>query len=200
MQVARDFLQREARRFAEHVEISIHPPEDTARLSDCSDLEAFLPPGKRAWGRLLVGVRCRWPVEWSVFLQARVMAPGDYVATRRSLRAGQTLSAEDIELRQGDLADLPDDTLIDTALAIGQRLRHTVTPGQPIRQDMLQPPLAIRQGETVRIIVRGAGFQVISSGVALNDAAAGERVRLRMESGKTVQATATPDGRAALGF
>ncbi|PKO58823.1 MAG: flagellar basal body P-ring formation protein FlgA [Betaproteobacteria bacterium HGW-Betaproteobacteria-19] len=192
--VARNFLEQETRGLPGRVEIQISPLDARNQLPPCADLIAFLPGGVRAWGALSVGVRCDSPVTWSVYLQARVGVVTDYLVVARPLRAGQIVGPADIARRHGDLAALPDNTLTDPTQAIGHHTRYAIAQGNPLRGDMLRIPAAVRQGQNVKVISSGEGFQVSGEGRALNNAAPGETVRVRMPNGQVITGTASAGG------
>ncbi|WP_332460899.1 flagellar basal body P-ring formation chaperone FlgA [Thauera sinica] len=124
----------------------------------------------------------------------------DHLVTKRPLRAAQIVGPDDIELRHGDLAALPGDTLTDAAQAIGHHARHAVASDVPLRSAMLRIPPAVQQGQPVRVISAGAGFSVASEGRALNNAAPGESVRVRMPNGQVVTGTAQAGGSVEVAF
>lgn len=198
--IARDWLESEAWALDPQARITVNPPAATTPLPACPAPQPFLPPGKRPWGKVLVGVRCTEPTPWTVYLAARVTVPGTYVVTRHPLRAAVPVTADDLELRAGDLAALPDDIHTEVAAIVGQVPRRALAAHQPVRARHLQRPPLIQSGQTVTLVLDGAGFTVHGAGVALNAAAAGETVRVRLENGKTVHALTTPDGRATLRF
>lgn len=167
---------------------------DLSRLPPCTTHEAFLPPGTRLSGRTHIGVRCLAPNAWSVLLPVQITLSGDYVTTARPLVAGQTIAPSDLNLATGDLSSLPAGVVIDPQAAVGKTLRHSLGAGQPLRNDQLLAPLVIRQGQSVRVIVRGSGFAVTAEGRALNNAAEGQLAQVRMATGQTVSGIATADG------
>lgn len=195
-----DFLQREAAGLPGAVSIDVSPLDPNNRLPACAALAPFLPAGTRAWGRISVGVRCDSPVVWTVYLQAHVAVTGPYLVTARPLRAGQIIGPNDLDLRHGDLTALPDNTLTDTTLANGHTTRFAVAAGQPLRGDMLRIPHAVRQGQTVQVLTSGPGFRIESEGRAMNNAAPGESVRVRLNSGQTVTGSARSDGVVEVSF
>lgn len=188
------FLENETRGLPGRVQITVSPLDARNQLPACVSLAPFLPAGTRAWGQISVGVRCDSPVEWTAYLQARVAVIGDYLVAAQPLRAGQILGPADIVRREGDLAALPDSTLTDVAQASGQHTRFAIAQGSPLRADMLRIPPAVKQGQAVQVVTVGAGFRVASEGVALNNAAPGEAVRVRMGGGQVVAGTARPGG------
>lgn len=198
--VARSFLEQETRGLPGRIEIQLSPLDARNQLPPCAELVAFLPGGVRAWGALSVGVRCESPVSWSAYLQARVSVMTDYLVTARPLRAGQIVGPADIVRRHGDLAALPDNTLTDPAQAVGHHTRYAVAQGNPVRGDMLRIPAAVRQGQNVKVVSAGEGFQVSSEGLALNNAAPGETVRVRMPNGQVISGTASATGVVEIRF
>lgn len=176
-------------------EISVEAgPLDNRRLPACSSLETYTPTGARNIGRSHVGVRCLAPVPWNIIVPVRIAVFGNYVTARRALLTRQRLNGEDLAMARGDLAQLPTGTLTDPAEAIGKTLKNSLAAGRPLRADQLISPPVIRQGQQVRVHARGEGYAVRAEGKALNNAAAGDVVRVRMPSGRTISGIAEADG------
>lgn len=197
---ARAFLERETAGLPGKVAIELAPLDARNQLPACASMEAFLPAGTRAWGTVSVGVRCDSPITWTIYLQAKVSVMADYLVTARPIRAGQVLGPADLSFRHGDLATLPDNTLTDLTQAGGHHTRYALAQGTPLRGDMLRIPAAVRQGQNVRVVTRGEGFQVAGEGRSLNNAAPGETVRVRMANGQVVTGIATTDGSVEIRF
>lgn len=194
------FLEREARGLPGQVRITVSPLDARNQLPACAALVPFLPAGTRAWGQISVGVRCDSPVAWTAYLQAHVAVVADHLVTRRPLRAAQIVGPEDIDLRQGDLTALPDNTLTDASQAVGHHTRYAIAAGMPLRGEMLRIPPAVQQGQSVQVISSGPGFRVSSEGKALNNASPGEPVRVRMANGQVVTGTARAGGSVEIAF
>jgi flagella basal body P-ring formation protein FlgA len=120
------------------------------------------------------------------------------VISVRSLRAGQSVVADDIGQRRGDLAELPADVLTDPGQAIGKTLAVTLSADRPLRADMLRQPMVVRQGQNVRVVSGGAGFQVSGEGRAMANALAGQVVQVRLASGQVISGIAQNDGSIAV--
>jgi len=195
-----EFLHRQVAGLPGEVSIELAPLDPNSQLPACAALEVFLPAGTRAWGRFSVGVRCDSPVTWTAYLQARVAVVADYLVAARPLRAGQVLGPADLGARRGDLTALSDNLLTDPTQAVGHHTRIAVAAGSPLRGDMLRVPHAVRQGQNVTVLGVGAGFRVASEGRAMNNAAPGEKVRVRLADGQVVTGTAQAGGTVALEF
>ncbi|THF65730.1 flagellar basal body P-ring formation protein FlgA [Pseudothauera nasutitermitis] len=192
--IAQRFLETEAAGLPGQVQVSVGELDPGNRLPPCAELAAFFPAGARAWGQTNVGIRCDSPVTWTVYLPARVEVLAQYVVLARALRPGQIVGPDDVRLERGDLAALPDNVLTDPVQAIGHHARIAVAAGAAVRATHLRLPQAVRQGQDVRVVSRGAGFTVSTEGRALNAAAEGETVRVRLPDGQTVSGIARHGG------
>ncbi|MBK7900800.1 MAG: flagellar basal body P-ring formation protein FlgA [Azonexus sp.] len=182
------------------VSIEMGRLDPRTRLPPCPAPQAYTPPGARPMGKTQVGVRCTAPRAWNVLIPVHVRVTGSYVSTGRALPAGHLIQAEDLISSEGELDSLPAGTVTDPAAVVGKTLRNALAAGQPLRSQQVQAPLVIRQGQTVRVISRGSGFAVSAEGRAVNDAAAGQLVRVRLSEKQVVSGTATADGSVELNF
>ena len=192
--VAEQYLRTQTRGLPGEVSIQIGHLDPATRMPACSSYEAFTPAGARLWGKTHVGVRCLAPNSWQILLSANISVHANYVVTARALTAGQVLQSADLVTLRGDLASLPAGIVTDAGNATGKSLKNSLAAGQPLRNDQLLAPLAVRQGQPVKLIARGEGFSVSSEGKALNNAAAGQVVQVRVSSGQTISGIVLPDG------
>ncbi|WP_324780755.1 flagellar basal body P-ring formation chaperone FlgA [Thiobacillus sedimenti] len=195
---AERFLKTQAGGLPGKVTLQVGAPR--AAMPACSALEAFQPAGSRSIGRTTVGVRCLAPVRWTVYLPAQVHVVGSYVVSREALPANHVLAAADLALREGDLGALPADVATDAAALVGYRTVSGVAAGAPLRSAVLHAPLAVQQGQTTRLLIKGPGFSVQSEGQALANAGRGERVRVRTASGEVVSGVAQDGQQVVVAF
>lgn len=180
------------------VTINVGSLDPRTQLPPCSAHEAFTPPGARLWGKTHVGVRCLGPNTWSILVPVQITVTSQYVTTARPLAAGQVIQAGDLVTISGDLASQPTGVVTDTTAAIGKTLKNPLAAGQALRADQLLAPLVVRQGQMVRLISKGPGFSVSGEGKAINNAAEGQIVQIRMPSGQVVSGVAQADGTAEI--
>lgn len=87
----------------------------------------------------------------------------------------------------------------DLQAAVGMEMRRAVKAGQPILAVDLKQPAMIRKGEPVKIVYVSAGVRLSVDGIAQNEAAKGEAVRvLNSYSKRTIDAVATATGEASV--
>lgn len=173
---------------------------NASRLPPCSALEAYSPHGSRLSGKTYVGVRCLGPNIWNVLVPAQIAVNGNYLSTARALAAGKVLQPDDLITLSGDIFSLPTGIVTNPKNAVGKTLRNSLGAGQVLRSDQLLAPLVIRQGQSVRVISKGTGFAVSGEGKAINNAAEGQVVQIRMNSGQTISGIAQEDGSVEISF
>lgn len=207
-QTESDKIRKEIQRFAAQqlagqpgtVTIDVGDIDPGLRLDRCQRVEAFLATGARLWGSSSVGARCVAGAAWTVYVPVSVKVQAPVVVAARALPSGRVLALEDLALQTLELTQLPASVLTDPARAAGQTLNVGLMPGYPIRQDMLRAPLVIRQGQSVRLVAQGTGFNVSAEGKALGNAAAGQTVQIRTSTGQTLSGIARPDGSVEVNF
>ncbi len=188
------FLKSQSVGMPGKVDVVVSPIDPRNNLAPCSAPEAFLPPGKRAWGKTTVGVRCATPVKWTIFVKATVKVNGEYVVAAHPLLQGQIITEKDLVKTTGDLTALPPGAITTTADAIGKKVSMSLALGTPIRKEWLRNQQVIQSGQTVRLISQGTGFRITSEAKALGSASEGQMVQTRTSSGQTVSGIARLGG------
>jgi flagella basal body P-ring formation protein FlgA len=188
------FLHTQANGLPGQVSIAVGAVDSRLNLPACAAPEAFLPPGSRAWGKTTVGVRCTAPSAWTVYVSATVRVQGHYVATAAPLTQGQSIGPNDLTKVKGDLTTLPAGIITDPAQAVGRSMAISLPLGTPLRQDAMRSQQVVQQGQVVRLVSNGPGFQVSSEGRALNNANDGQITQARTQNGQVVSGVAKAGG------
>ncbi len=149
------------------------------------------PPGKVS---LEVACESQRPWRRRLSLEVQVWAPS-WVA-RRPLPAGQRLAADDFQIVQKMTGQSPRDLAGDPAQWAGQELVRALPQGAALKLNNLRSQTVIRKGMEVQIKMLGQGFEIMTSGTAMTDAARGGAFQVRIRDGKTLQAQAVGEGLA----
>lgn len=154
-------------------------------LAPCAQVEPYMPPGTRLWGKTRVGLRCIDGVSrWNVFLPVQVQAFGETWVVRSDVASGTTLSMDDAVLAEVDWAEENNSVLADPEMWIGQTATRSLRTGQTLRHGMVKPARVFQAGSMVRIVAQGPGFSVTSDGQALSAGVVGELARVRIHNGR----------------
>ena len=153
-----------------------------------------LPRGTQA--RVLVRVACNSNVYWTLNVPVEIHRTdgraGD--AARRGPRRKHRASA-DVLVQSRVLPGLTSPYLSRPADLAGRLTRRPIPEGTAVTADALDAALLIHRGQNVILAARAGGFEVRAPGLAMADAAAEQRVRVRnLNSLKIVEGVADTAG------
>ena len=156
----------------------------------CPELSPFLPTGARLWGKTSIGVRCNSATAWTIYVPAEINVMANVLYMTRPVSRGEALNIGDVAPKLANLVKMPEDVATDLESVIGRIALNNLSSGQPLRQQMLRAPYVIFRGQKVKLVVQGQGFNVTSDGQALADAAEGQVVQVRNQSGRVISGLA----------
>lgn len=188
------YLQTQSAGLPGTVAITVGALDPRMQLAACPAPEVFQQPGARAWGKTTVGVRCAAPAAWTVYIQAQVSVQAEYVAAAMPLAQGQAIEAAQLTMVKGDLAALPNGVLTDMAQAVGKTSTLSLPSGAPVRAEQLRSKPVVQQGQAVRVVSGGAGFQVSAEARAIGNAGEGQVVQVRTPGGAILSGVARAGG------
>jgi flagella basal body P-ring formation protein FlgA len=192
--VVLQFLQAQSAGLPGEVSVEVGALDPRMSLAACPAPQAFQQPGARAWGKTTVGVRCAAPSAWTVYIQAKIAVQAEYVAAAVPLAQGQPIEESQLVLLKGDIAAMPNGVVTEMAQAIGRSATVSLPSGAPLRLDNLRSKPVVQQGQQVRVVSTGAGFQVSTEARAIGNAAEGQVVQVRTQAGAIVSGVAKAGG------
>ena len=148
----------------------------------------------KAWGKLLLNLRCDTGRVWARPVSLYVMVKGRYLASTRPLKSGQVLTHNDWKWVDGDLSKMGDSLVDSPEWLKNMELSRAQQAGNALRLNDFRPMSVIKSGDQVRVAIVGRGFGIDASGQALADAALGASVKVRISDGKIIQGTAVSQG------
>ncbi len=193
-QIALDFLTLQASGLSNDVQVTVGEVDKRLNLQACDNPNPYLLPGSKPWGKVTLAIRCTAPAPWLVYLQANVQVTADYYVAANALTHGQVISISDLSKQRGDIAKLPAGVITAPEQAIGKTMQVSMASGGVMRLDALKSPAVVQQGQSVRVISNGPGFQVTTDAIALNNAADGQIAKAKTSSGQTISGVAKNGG------
>lgn len=188
------WLKTQTRGLPGQVGIEVGELDPGNQLAPCGAFDISRQPGAQPWGRGNVLVRCLEEAAWRIYVPVHVRVKMEYLISARPIAQGQLLGANDLATQYGDISELPANLLTDPALALDKVAAASIPAGRPLRADMLKAQTAIRQGQTVRVVSRGTGFEVANEGRALANALEGQVAQVRLANGQVVRGIARIGG------
>lgn len=183
------------------VDIVMGEADPRLRLAACAQVQPFLPPGQKLWGRSRLGLRCvqgatRWAI--TVPVQVRVFAPA-WVAAQ-ALPAGTVLDAALLTRQETEWSadHSPAFAQQDASALVGRQLQRPLLAGEALRQSHLKPRQWFAAGEPVRLTLSGDGFSVQAQAQSLAPGFEGQAVRVRLDSGRVLSVWPVAERQAEL--
>lgn len=193
-QVAEQFLKGQTADLPGSVTVTIDPVDPRLILAACLEPQAFTPNGGRLFGRTTVGVKCVAPSPWTIYLRANIQVISDYLVAAVPLAQGQTISASDITRIRGDMSALPSGVLTEESQVIGRVANMSLRAGMPLRMDAVRNQRVVQQGQAVRVVSTGPGFQISTEARAMTNADEGQMAQARTANGQVVSGIAKAGG------
>lgn len=159
------------------------------RLAACpAPLEVFLPNGANIGTRVTIGVRCAQGAQWTLYVPVSIESEVPTLVLNKALARNAAVTPQDVETRLQRVPGQGGSTLKSLNELNGQRLKRDLPAGTVLTPSMLQPELVIKRGQQVTVVASVAGIEVLTQGVALTDASANSRIRVKnLNSAKVVE-------------
>ncbi|WP_034293338.1 flagellar basal body P-ring formation chaperone FlgA [Herbaspirillum sp. RV1423] len=192
--IAEQFMKIQTTGLSGTVNIAVEPVDNRLNLAACPSPQAFMPNGGRLWGKTTIGIKCTAPAPWTVYVRATVQVIADYIVTSTPLAQGQVIGPNDITHVKGDLSNLPNGIVTEESQAIGRIANMSLAAGAPLRQDALRSNRVVQQGQAVRVVSTGPGFQITTEGRAMTNASEGQMAQAKTPTGQVVSGIAKAGG------
>jgi flagella basal body P-ring formation protein FlgA len=130
----------------------------------------------------------------------RIQARAPVVVAAKDLSRDRMVRRSDVKRKKIDVTGM-DDPCTTPSKLVGKRLKHSMRAGEPFEAGDVARPLLVEHGEPVTLRARKGGLLVTARGIAQNDGAKGEMIRVEnTSSGREVFARVTGDGRVKVEF
>ncbi|WP_290583466.1 flagellar basal body P-ring formation chaperone FlgA [Ketobacter sp.] len=178
------------------VAVEIQPIDPRLRLAACGQaLQLQHRPRNRSTGRLTFKVTCAGPDSWSIHVPVTVQAFDHVVISDLPIAKGTHLSPSDLRLELVDVSLLHGGYFQSMAELDGFVAKRPIQAEQVMTPALVDPARMINRGEKVMIVAEGPGLSIRATGLAMEDGAYGELIRVRnTNSNKVVEGRITAPG------
>jgi flagella basal body P-ring formation protein FlgA len=170
--------------------------DERLRLAACPAplaVDVALPRGTQS--RVLARVACKNSVSWTLNVPVEIHRKADVLVMRRAVGRGENIAAADVIVQSRVLPGLTSPYVSRPTDLAGRLTRRPIPEGTAVTADALAAPLLIHRGQNVVLTARAGGLEVRAPGVAMADAAAEQRVRVRnLNSLKIIEGIADTAG------
>lgn len=118
----------------------------------------------------------------------------------KQLYKGETISDDDISYQRVEVTQYADDEIITDKSLIGKVLKNGIIKGSPFIFKNIKLENTVKRGDKIEIIAQSGAVMVRTLGIALQDGAVGDQIRVKRDgSGNTIlQGEVAGDGRIYL--
>jgi len=184
---ARQFVGSNMQEYPQAPQIEVGQLDRRLRLTECgSALETFAPNNRKLVGNVTIGVRCRNPKPWTIYVPVSIRVFDTVVVTERMLARNTVVGKFDIAKEIRDVTSLHGRYMRTLDDALGQLASQHVPINTILLPNMLQEPKLVHRGEQITILATASGVEVRMNGTALADGSAGDRIRVRNNRSKRV--------------
>ncbi|NOY66148.1 MAG: flagellar basal body P-ring formation protein FlgA [Gammaproteobacteria bacterium] len=166
--------------------IEIGQLDHRMKLSKCATPLHLLMKSKTIPGNVIVSVGCTSGQAWKIYIQAYISAFEPVYVAKTSIFRGAHIDPDAVVLTKRNITSLHGRYITDLATLQGTIAKRLISKGQIISPILLKKVKLIKRGESVTILAESSGISVRMKGKALNDAAKGERVRVKNLNSKRI--------------
>ncbi|KTC86493.1 flagellar basal body P-ring formation chaperone FlgA [Legionella brunensis] len=159
------------------------------KLKACQEehLEVFNPYQVPILRVNTMGIRCQETNNhWTLYVPIKISVQKPVIVAKRPLTKGAQISEDDLEVQEIDISQLKQGYFDKPEQVINQVCKTNINQGSPIAPSLLQTAALVHKGEQVAIQAMNETFIVSMDGIALNDGAAGDMIRVKNLSSKKI--------------
>jgi len=131
----------------------------------------------------------------TINVPVRVNIYKDVLVAKNNIKIGESISSLHYDYQRIEVSKYKVNELIDNKAIQGKIARFSIPQGAVLTSNLFMEEKSIKKGDNITLIVRNGGLEIKSLGTALNDAAIGEKVRVKREgSSNLLNGTVEPNG------
>ena len=146
--------------------------------------------GNKMWGRTFVRVQCVGSDTPPFFVGVDVKVFAPVLVVKGTVQSGQTVGLNDVEFRTMDLSQLGQGWVSDVNHLNNKTAARQLWPGTLLKHDHLRGQAMVKNGDTVKVMMKGPGFSIGGTAVAMGEAELGEVVKIKTAQGKILHGVA----------
>ncbi|MCX7982214.1 MAG: flagellar basal body P-ring formation chaperone FlgA [Syntrophales bacterium] len=165
----------------EEVRIEVDLPADQVDLPDRNVSLKVDTVGKDDYlGDMTFSVRLHHgKIYRQMTVRGRIEVLRQIVVAARTIKAGQVIQEEDLAVKKRWVSRLDPQIVSSLDEAIGKQASTSLKPGAELKKTVLQTPILVKKGKTVRISLEKGPLFISTLGISEEDGARGALIRVR---------------------
>lgn len=158
-------------------------------LKACADnkLEIFNPYNSPLLTASTMGIKCLEPENhWTLYVPVKISILKTILVAKNALIKGQRISSNDFYAMEMDTQKLKQGYFTNAQELIGLVCQKNIAPDSPLNSYNVELPKLVRRGEHIAITTGNDNLSISMDGIALDEGANGDKVRVKNLSSKRV--------------
>lgn len=166
------------------LEISVSEIDPRITINPCDTPLSVNIPENQNGRNVNIKISCESGATWRIFLSGRVTITVPVVVAKSNISSGSTLDDSNLEIIHQDTAKIRGEVYDKYDDFLGAKATKSISRGAAVSKDSI---CLVCSGENVTIAVESVGFKIKTAGIALENGALGEEIRVKnKQSGRIV--------------
>ena len=162
------------------IQINVSSLDHRIKLKQCDrELEAFSPPGSSVSGKSTIGVRCKSPNPWTIYVSAYIESHAPVVVAARNLNKGNIVHWNDVKTTRLDTNTLLRGYFSKIDNIIGKKLKRNLLTDEVITPSRIQMENLVKRGQEVTILSGSGSINIQMKGKALKSGNPGDLIPIQ---------------------
>ncbi len=136
-----------------------------------------------------------------ITVPAHIEVWSDVIMTAKPLGKYQPIEKDDLHVKRMNLDRAPSNVVVRLDQALGRRVTRNIAADCILRMDQIESPPLVRRGDIVQIIAQTPVLKISVKGMAKQDGAKGERIKvINLRSKKRIYAQVVDDQTVLVDF
>lgn len=114
----------------------------------------------------------------------RVNGERQVVVAVRELTRRMVVAPTDVRVERRPVERIPPGAAGDVREVVGKEVARPIAPGEIVPASAITPVIAVRRGSAVMLLLDGPGFRIVARGIASEDGAPGQAIRVVNQSSR----------------
>lgn len=171
------------------VQVSADKIDARLQLKPCAEeqLEIFNPYQTPMLKTSALGIKCNEPTShWTLYVPIKITVLKNVFVAKQMLMKGTPIRAQDIYQTELDVQKLRQGYFTKQRELLGLVCKQSIAPDSPITPYNIELAKLIFKGEQVSILASQENLSISMSGIALDNGALGDRIKVKNLSSKRI--------------
>lgn len=171
------------------VHVAADKIDSRLNLKPCAEdqLAIFNPYQTPMLNTSTIGIKCKEDTNhWTLYVPIRITVLKSVLVAKRPMIKGRKVVDEDIYQVEMDVQKLKQGYFIDKSDLIGQVCKQNISADNPLNPYNIELAKLVHKGEQITIVAGNDGLSISMAGIAIEDGALGEPVKVKNLSSKKI--------------